>query len=309
LYAGHETRQTKQANSNFGCSFNNWSEIVSILDGIRSTHRMFGYRGLQLVAKSRLLDQRCVVTVQAKQLSRPVHLRLRTTDISVYEEVILNAEYELSFATSPKIIVDAGANIGLTSVYFADRYPDATVLAIEPEPSNFELLCKNAAHYPNIVPLRAALWNKKTRLSLFDAGTGNWGFQTRQSADSSESPAGVEAVTIASLMQTYSFDRIDLLKIDIEGAEKEVFEDCADWIDTVDVLMVELHDRFKPGCGDSVHAATRRFARHWQRGETLFFTSFGAQVPKSAVPLSPEPFYSTQGAAVPTRSRIIASSC
>jgi FkbM family methyltransferase len=282
---------------------------VSILDGIRSTHRMFGYHGLRLVAKSRLLDRRCVVTVQTEQLSQPVHLRLRTTDISVYEEVILNAEYELPFATPPRVIVDAGANIGLTSVYFANRYPDATVIAIEPEPSNFELLRSNAAHYPNIVPLKAALWNTATRLSLFDAGTGNWGFQTRQAEDSAGSSASVEAITVSSLMQTYSLDRIDLLKIDIEGAEKEVFEDCDEWIDKVGVLMVELHDRFKPGCADSVRAATGRFARHWQRGETLFFTGAGAAARDPATAVAPEVAHATQGAATPTRSTIIASSC
>lgn len=282
---------------------------MSILDGILSTHRIFGYRGLRLVAKSRLLDQRCIVTVQTELLSQPIELRLRTTDISVYEEVILNAEYELPFATPPKVIVDAGANIGLTSVYFANRYPDATVLAIEPEPSNFELLRKNAARYPNIVPLKAALWNKTTRLSLFDAGTGNWGFQTRQSEESASSSAAVEAITIASLMQTYSFDRIDLLKIDIEGAEKEVFEDCSDWIDAVDVLMVELHDRFKPGCSASVHAATKRFAQRWQRGETLFFTGRGTPVSQLAVPPMPRHLELTPGAAGPLRSKIIAASC
>jgi FkbM family methyltransferase len=282
---------------------------VSILDGIRSTHRMFGYRGLRLVAKSRLLDQRCIVTVRTEQLSKPVHLRLRTTDISVYEEVILNAEYGLSFGTPPKVIIDAGANIGLTSVYFADRYPGATVLAIEPEPSNFELLCKNAAHYPNIVPLKAALWDTNTSLSLFDAGTGNWGFQTRQSEDSAPSPASVESVTIASLMRSYSFDRIDLLKIDIEGAEKEVFEDCAGWIDAVDVLMVELHDRFKAGCADSVHAATRGFARQGQRGETLFFTGNGAPTSEGGIAPSPQWVHAIQGASPLAKSTIIASSC
>jgi len=63
---------------------------------------------------------------------------------------------------------------------------------------------------------------------------------------------------------------VDLLKIDIEGAEKEVFEGC-DWMDDIRCLMIELHDRFKPGSSETVNLAAQRFSK-LQRGETTLYT-------------------------------------
>jgi len=65
---------------------------------------------------------------------------------------------QASVSTEPDVIVDAGANIGLASICFANKYANATIIAVEPEQSNFELLEENVAPYPNIVPVQAALW-------------------------------------------------------------------------------------------------------------------------------------------------------
>jgi len=61
-------------------------------------------------------------------------------------------------------------------------------------------------------------------------------------------------------MRNFSIDYIDLLKIDIEGSEKEVFEAC-DWQDRLDSIVIELHDRFKPGCSQVVNRALQGFSR------------------------------------------------
>jgi hypothetical protein len=68
---------------------------------------------------------------------------------------------------------------------------------------------------------------------------------------------------------------IDLLKIDIEGAEKEVFEVC-DWMGDVHSLMIELHDRFKPGCSEAVAPAVEGFSRQARGFTTLFVREAGA---------------------------------
>jgi len=72
-----------------------------------------------------------------------------------------------------------------------------------------------------------------------------------------------------TLMQETQLNSIDLLKIDIEGAEKEVFEAC-DWMDNVQCLMIELHDRFKPGCSEAVAPSAKGFSRSEQGFTTLF---------------------------------------
>jgi FkbM family methyltransferase len=103
----------------------------------------------------------------------------------------------------------------LTSVYFVNRWPKARIIAIEPEPSNYSLLLKNAQPYPQITTVLAALWKEPVMLNLFNPGKGEWAFQTKVSADGK-----THGMTLDEVMQTYQLDGIDLLMMDIKGAEK-----------------------------------------------------------------------------------------
>jgi FkbM family methyltransferase len=223
------------------------------------------------VAAARVLRKPLEIVVNSCATRHPVHLRLRTSDVSVFEEIILNGEYSFAPPTAPRVIVDAGANIGLTSVYFANRFPHAKIIALEPEQANFRMLRKNARYYENIHPVEAALWKENTSLSLSDPGAGSWGFQTHERTDQNAASPLVDAVTLDRLMHLHQCEHIDVLKIDIEGSEKEIFESCEPWIGKVGMIMVELHDRYKSGCSRSVYAATRDFDVEWCRGETTFF--------------------------------------
>ncbi|GHT40273.1 hypothetical protein FACS189443_0370 [Planctomycetales bacterium] len=60
-------------------------------------------------------------------------------------------------------------------------------------------------------------------------------------------------------MQDYNIKNIDVLKIDVEGSEKEIFENSDEWIDFVNVFLIELHDRIKPGCAKAFFNAINRF--------------------------------------------------
>jgi FkbM family methyltransferase len=244
---------------------------MSIVEGIRSHYRLFGPAGIWFAAKARCYGRRMEVAVRCDRVRHPVYLRMRTTDVSLFEEIIMNAEYALQPPVPPRVIVDAGANIGLTSAFFATRFPDARIIAIEPESANFELLKKNVACYPNITALRAALWKEDGPLTLVDPGSGAWGFQTRDHHPEDQSMAVVPGLTLDSLMARCGIDRIDILKVDIEGAEKEVFEHAQKWIERVGILMIELHDRDKAGCSDSVHGALKNFEQAWSHGETTVF--------------------------------------
>ena len=170
---------------------------------------------------------------------------------------------------SPKVIVDAGANIGMASIYFTHRYPAAKIIAIEPEASNFAMLARNVRPYPAIVPVRAALWNRDGEISVCEpdpatGARGNWAFVTR------EGPGiKVRAITIRTLMKEMQIQDVDLVKIDIEGAEKEVFE-SSDWLNTARCLMIELHDRFRPGCSEAVDSVAQRFSKLQRGGTTLY---------------------------------------
>jgi FkbM family methyltransferase len=196
-------------------------------------------------------------------------LRLGTTDVSVYRQVMVDQEYEFNLIKQPRVIIDAGAHIGLASIWFATRYPNALIVAIEPEPGNFELLAANTASYPNVHALRAALWSTDSDVDLLDPGWGTWGFRIGEASRSKDGRV-VPGVTIASLMGQYGLTHIDLLKVDIEGAEIEVFSNCSSWIENVDGIVAELHDRFRPGCSRAFFHAVKEFpSEHW-KGENVF---------------------------------------
>ena len=157
----------------------------------------------------------------------------------------------------------------MASIYFAQRYPDAKIIAVEAEASNFSVLVRNVQPYPAIIPVHAALWNRDGQISVREPNPatgahGKWGYVTQ------EGPGPrVRAVTMRTLMREMRVQAIDLVKIDIEGAEQEVFEDHQ-WLAGTGCLMIELHDRFRPGCLEAVEPAMRGFT-HTQRGETTFY--------------------------------------
>jgi FkbM family methyltransferase len=204
-------------------------------------------------------------------LKHPVHVRTGTTDIEVLQQVLLDHEYEFSLPATPKVIVDAGANIGLASIYFANTYPNAVIVALEPDPSNFKLLEINTARYPQIKPMNVALWNKNKQINLFYSGGGHCGFRTlEENFGALPHCGGVRAVTLDALMQSLGVEFIDVLKVDIEGAEREVFQNSSKWIGQVGVLMVELHDFWQPGCSEAFYAATKGFRPEIiMKGETI----------------------------------------
>jgi FkbM family methyltransferase len=244
---------------------------MSLVEGFKSHYRLFGAEGVFLAAKSRLSRRQIIVEAVAAGIAHPIHLRLRTSDTSLLEEILLNREYDFEPPKPPRTIIDAGANIGLTSVFLANRFPSARIIAVEPDPGNFAVLQSNLASYRNVTAVLAALWGQTHPLRLVDAGTGNWGFQTREVGK--EVLGGtVPGVTVDSLMERFGWGHVDLLKIDIEGAEKEVFAEAEKWIDRVGMIIVELHDRLKAGCSEAVFSATTKFVHKVERGETIFLT-------------------------------------
>jgi len=236
---------------------------MSIREGIDVYYGAFGFRGLLAISSFRLFGRPKVIAGQPAGIKHPVHLRVRTSDLAVYHHILLEREYEVSLPFSPRTIVDVGANIGLTTISYANQYPDAKIVAIEPKDANFAALVMNVAPYPNVVPIHAALWNKDGEVAIRDVG-GDWECQVCEGS-------GCRAITMRTLMAEAGIDLIDLLKVDVEGAEKEIFLDC-DWMDRVRVLIVELHDRFKPGCREAVEGAAKGFRQH-ESGELTFFSA------------------------------------
>jgi FkbM family methyltransferase len=240
-----------------------------VLEGLRIYHRPLGIRGVGAICSYRLFGWPKELAVAPAGIRNPVYIRMRTTDVSVYHEVLNCGQYAIDLPFSPKIIVDAGANIGMASLYFAAKYPQARIIAIEPEPSNFAMLAQNVGAYPNILPIHAALWNRDGEIGVntpgsFENPLSKVGFVVREGQG-----VPVRAITVRTLMREMGIQCIDILKVDIEGAEKEVFETC-DWMDTINCLMIELHDRFRPGSSTAVDAVSKGFLLS-KHGETTVY--------------------------------------
>jgi FkbM family methyltransferase len=235
-----------------------------------------GPRGLMAVLGSKLSGSSDLFELKRDDCRHPFFLRTRSSDVPTYEQVFINQEYDFRVESQPQVIIDAGANIGLASIYFANRYPGAKIIAIEPELSNFMLLKKNVALYPQVTPVQAALWHRNEEIELVDPGGGNWGFMT-ETKGSAEIPAAkachvVDAMTVDKIMDEFGLDKIDILKIDIEGAEREVFSDTSSWINEVNSMIIELHERMKVGCNRSFYCGSNGFDKEWQQGENVYLS-------------------------------------
>lgn len=210
----------------------------------------FGVLGTaKLVASRRRLKQFLPAwtnTISVRGYPFPFHFRHGTTDKYVIAEVLLREQYAQVLGLSPvRSIVDAGANIGTASVFLLNAFPEATLVALEPDPGNFDMLSRNLSYYKGrAAVLRTALWHQQEALTL-DRGHyrdgGEWSIQV-QSAMAGAEP--VEATTMGALMSDFQLESIDLLKIDIEGAERHLFEDdrAAAWLRRVKTIAIELHD-------------------------------------------------------------------
>lgn len=211
--------------------------------------------------------------VKIKGLNIPFVYRPNTSDGAVVKSVFNGGEYILPIKNfQPKLILDCGGNIGCSAVFFANIYPSAQIYSIEPERGNFELLKYNTFFYKQVHPINSALWGKDTYITVKDVGAGAWGFMTSETT--ADDPRAFKTVTVSQLLAQSGFDEIDLLKIDIEGAEKEVFAapDVDEWLSKVKVLTIELHDRMKRGCSYEFFKAMSKYHWHFElRGENLIF--------------------------------------
>lgn len=169
-------------------------------------------------------------------------------------------EIKESYDVSPNFpvnnIIDLGGNIGLTSAYLASKFPEAKIVTVEPETSNFEVLKANVAPYHNIIPVNKGVFHKECYLRIINEGTANNCFRLEESEESTS----IHAISIPSLMQQYGMETIDILKMDIEGGERYLFNEQAhEWLSKVKLLMIELHDRFYPGCSKLLFRSLERY--------------------------------------------------
>jgi FkbM family methyltransferase len=182
------------------------------------------------------------VSIRPRFLKHPVKLRARTSDPFVFRQVMIEDEYRPITSLSLVNIIDLGANVGLASVYFLSSYPAARIFAVEADVDNFNACGANLAPYGERARvIHGAAWSKRTTLTLHRRTCAADNTVNDQGGGES-SEIMVEGWDIGSLIELSGFEQIDLLKIDIEGAEKYVFsEGAANWLPLVRNICIELH--------------------------------------------------------------------
>ncbi len=202
-------------------------------------------------------------------LPNPVKLVLRTQDMPMLFEIFKREDYRLPIEKSldeAAVVVDLGANIGLASVFFQQNYfPNARFVAVEPSPKNLVLLQKNLANAVPKSEIAPVVVNDKMGLVRIDDGevgfnvhiieqknaknaayTEGASFElkiqnSKLMGDETAEGTEVVALTMLKIMKDLHISHVDLLKMDIEGAEKAVLRDAAAWLPKVKFLVVELH--------------------------------------------------------------------
>jgi FkbM family methyltransferase len=233
------------------------------LDNLLGSLRNFGWReGLILYLKLKNF-QRDHITISS--LPHKVHLRPGSTDNCVFKQIFLKQDLNISALKNyqPTTILDLGANIGMSSLFLTNKFPDATILGVEPDAANAEMFIKNLKNYTQVELKLGAIRGDNKPVAQVDTGRGQSGYQMISD------DAGLAAITIGDILKTYGWKTIDILKMDIEGSEKSVFEgDTDSWLPYVKIMFVELHDRKVPGCSTTLFNALKKYNfSHVKSGE------------------------------------------
>lgn len=157
--------------------------------------------------------------------------RSNTSDVHVAYECFLHgkrnayASGNLPPAAEVKTVVDVGANVGASILFWRDRYPAAKIYGFEPEPGNFELLKRNTEPLRDVFVYNEALGNATGKVKFVHSpGAGNeggWSIYQRV-AQGGEREVVLPIVRGEEKMKALGIDRIDVLKVDTEGAERVV---------------------------------------------------------------------------------------
>jgi FkbM family methyltransferase len=235
---------------------------------IRNTEEWYGLKEyylklIKLNAQQIGEDESCYYT---KVNSLNCKLRKRpSSDLSVFCQVFEDNEYGVvidsyiaNFKKEPQTIIDAGANIGLASLYFHTMLNEANIIAIEPDHKNHEILKYNLdRNSVNASILNAGLWSKNTYLKLINNFRDKKEWSVRVEETDSQ---GLLAVTVNNLIKQHNWEFIDILKIDIEGAEKEVFTaEIADvsFLSKTKCIAIEIHDEFN--CREAINTILKQY--------------------------------------------------
>jgi FkbM family methyltransferase len=210
-----------------------------------------------------------------RPIAGDVWIREEGSDIDTFREVVSERVYEEVTRRIPdcRYVIDLGANIGLATRFFAARYPGCRILAVEPHEGNFAVLERNVAglvEQGRCRTLQAAVWDHRSRLAVAAPSGGEdrySGMFVREA--SGDDTRCVDAVTMPELIERSGFPAVDILKVDIEGAEAGLFRGDAGWLERVRAIAIEFHGDSRQRSGFDGVMERRGFAVHDRDAHTV----------------------------------------
>lgn len=175
-------------------------------------------------------------SIQIAGKKMEVSMRTYKGDILIFYEIFWKKVYKTptGFFTPPKTIIDLGGHVGFTSIFYALEYPNAKIYSVEASRENFNLLKENVSQFENIIPINKAIYPTDGEV-LFDES----GYSYNTKIGSEGKP--IESISVNTLLKVHNIQKIDLIKIDIEGAEIELLKNNTEWLEMTDNIIIELH--------------------------------------------------------------------
>ena len=232
--------------------------------------REVGVAGVRAIrAAERDANRDALTTVSARSLRHPFTVRHGTTDVGEFVFTVCRGMYARGLPPRAHAVLDLGAHIGDTGAWFLSRFPEATVVSVEPDRDNYAMAARNLALYgARSLLIQAAIWHEDGDVSV--RANRDWPSGSHVSADLGGDR--VRAISIATLLREQGIADLAVLKCDIEGAEAAVFAADPDpWLSRTGVLAIEIHSRDAKA---AVDAATARcgFGPGVRRRDVTVFT-------------------------------------
>ena len=172
---------------------------------------------------------------------KKIYLRIYAGDIEIFYEIFYKEIYKLPCTKNNNVIVDAGANVGFATLYFLKEVPNASVFCIEPDPENFVFLKKNLheeIERGQVTIALAALSGKDGVVNLMSK---HFKYNSQISDEYIGNSEEVVSFNPTTFFNKFNIERVDLCKIDIEGAEESIFKSDLSWLNIVKEIIIEFH--------------------------------------------------------------------
>lgn len=218
-----------------------------------------------------ILRKDSLIKMRIPSVKNTIYLRNKSYDTHIFNQIFIKEEMVFIKLKNHCIntIIDAGANIGLFTIYIKNKFPDSSILSIEPSIKNFEILKKNIEGYENISIIHGALMGTDKMVSISNPLENYASFQVAENFNSN----CINAYSLLYFLQLPGFEKIDLVKMDIEGSERDVFDHIEEEVlNKISALAIEIHEHLNPGTYTLILNKLKEFNHHDALGEYNFFT-------------------------------------